>query len=313
LQAMPPSTPSTRPRPRPTIDSVLASEPPKTLKATTVDLPYATNSKWALCHTCFTVDDLLSAEECEELIRITEEHGYEAAQINVGGGRQRRMDDFRKSGRCIIDSEMFASKLWERLAPLLADDGRSDTASRGWVPIELNERFRFLRYSPGDYFKPHQDGSYVRESGAKKGDRSFQTVMVYLNDASRGGETKFLNPGNDREAAVVPRRGLGLCFDHDLHHEGARLDAGHKYAIRTDVMFRPIHVVAAQRAAAAPSPAAAEEAVQLDMPGGGAPSPGAPGPAASEEPADLPRTQTHRLDLATLALRSRAGPPAERE
>lgn len=249
---------------QPRIDRVLTSQP-QPLAAKPVDLPFTPGSKMALSHTAVTIDQLLSAEECRELIRLTEAQGYVAAEINVGGGRQRRMDDVRKSGRCIIDSEAFASKLWERLCPLLHNDGgRSDTATRGWVALELNERFRFLRYHPGEYFAPHQDGSYVRESGPKRGDRSFQTLMIYLNSgATRGGETKFLNPWCERETSVVPREGLGLLFDHDLHHEGARLERGIKYALRTDVMFRRVDAMP-QLAASGPG------RPTLDVPSGDA-------------------------------------------
>ena len=38
-------------------------------------------------------------------------------------------------------------------------------------PTGLNERFRALVYAPGDYFKPHFDGSFVRnpESSCQEG------------------------------------------------------------------------------------------------------------------------------------------------
>ncbi len=42
-------------------------------------------------------------------------------------------------------------------------------------------RLRFLRYDPGEYFKPHMDGSYERENG----ERSLITVHLYLNEVGR--------------------------------------------------------------------------------------------------------------------------------
>ena len=39
-------------------------------------------------------------------------------------------------------------------------------------------RLRFLRYDPGEYFKPHMDGTYQRENG----DRSYITIQLYLNE-----------------------------------------------------------------------------------------------------------------------------------
>ena len=109
-----------------------------------------------------------------------------------------------------------------------------------WEPVGLNERMRFLRYQPGDYFKPHQDGSFARNDGPRKGERSFLTLMLYLDEPGSGGETKFLNPQLKTETSVHPRGGLGLVFDHELLHEGATLIAGVKHALRTDVMYRRV-------------------------------------------------------------------------
>ena len=39
-------------------------------------------------------------------------------------------------------------------------------------------RLRFLRYNPGQYFKPHFDGMYERTNG----ERSFITLQLYLNE-----------------------------------------------------------------------------------------------------------------------------------
>lgn len=73
------------------------------------------------------------------------------------------------------------------------------------------------------------------------GQQSFMMVMLYLNTPRRGGETNFLNPRNEDDvASVIPAPGLALVFDHRLLHEGARLHAGTKYAIRTDVMFERV-------------------------------------------------------------------------
>ncbi len=41
---------------------------------------------------------------------------------------------------------------------------------------------------------------------------------------------------------VAPRTGRVLLFEHKLHHEGAMLNAGVKYAMRSDVMFNRVHV-----------------------------------------------------------------------
>lgn len=207
-------------------------------------LPFAPGSK-AADRLASVSDHFLTDEECSNLIALTTRRGYEAALINVGGGLQVRSDKTRRSGRCILDSQEFADELWRRLKPLLPDHilGERSEGTRGrWEPVGLNERFRFLRYTPGDYFRPHMDGSYTRERDhPHAGDRSFITLMIYLDEPERGGETNFLNEfdrGSVRVTAVRPSPGLALFFEHGLLHEGAELTRGVKHAIRTDVMYR---------------------------------------------------------------------------
>ncbi len=228
--------------PEPTTPSVLCNvlaEGHAPLKREPTPLPFATGSRVHLTSTCFTVSDLLTREECDRLIRISESEGFAPAQINAGGGRQVRMDDTRKSGRCMLDSPEFAAMLWQRVRPLVEEEDRPDLPHDGWEVVGLNERLRFLRYTEGEYFKPHQDGMFRRRAQDGESEQSFLTLMLYLNDGARGGETNFLNPRDKtRMTSVVPRTGLGLVFNHELWHEGATVLSGVKYAIRTDVMFR---------------------------------------------------------------------------
>lgn len=193
------------------------------------------------------IKNLLTPEECRELIALSEQQGYHPALVNVGGGRQRRIDDYRSSSRCIIDSRTAAGLLFERVRPWVPEHGPKG----GWTRCAgLNERLRFLRYDPGDFFRPHRDGRYVRPADEEDGgDTSLITLMLYLNTPERGGDTVFLSCDGSSDTAIAPTAGLCLLFDHDLLHEGALLQSGQKYCIRTDVMF-------SRRATPAPPPSA---------------------------------------------------------
>ena len=57
------------------------------------------------------------------------------------------------------------------------------------------------------------------------------TLLVYLNDGFTGGDTDF------REFRVKPEAGAALLFVHDTWHEGAAIEAGTKYVLRSDVMY----------------------------------------------------------------------------
>eukprot|EP00571_Detonula_confervacea_P017445 CAMPEP_0172303054 /NCGR_PEP_ID=MMETSP1058-20130122/4642_1 /TAXON_ID=83371 /ORGANISM="Detonula confervacea, Strain CCMP 353" /LENGTH=276 /DNA_ID=CAMNT_0013013733 /DNA_START=53 /DNA_END=883 /DNA_ORIENTATION=- len=190
------------------------------------------------------VSDVLSEEECDAIIQSCEVHGFEQALLNIGGCRQVLATSIRKSERCIIDDVHAADILWERLhqaAPNTIEHG-----GRSWQCVGLNERFRVLKYQPGDYFMRHSDGVFVRPKGAdtctavgEPGDMSFFTVMLYLNTPAKGGGTDFINSADSSQVShVAPCTGQALVFDHSIPHEGAMLEAGVKYAIRTDVMYR---------------------------------------------------------------------------
>lgn len=101
----------------------------------------------------------------------------------------------------------------------------------------LNERLSFLKYSVGEYFKPHEDGYYIRPDNSEM---SFITVQIYLNSLNEndGGATIFYENGGIY--SVIPKTGRVLLFEHDIEHESSILKNGLKYCIRTDVMYKLI-------------------------------------------------------------------------
>lgn len=52
--------------------------------------------------------------------------------------------------------------------------------------------------------------------------------------AVTGGETRFIEP---IERTITPRRGSALVFQHKLRHEGCVVQKGHKYAMRSDLIY----------------------------------------------------------------------------
>ena len=181
------------------------------------------------------VKDVFSQQECISMIEETEKIGYEQALVNIGGGRQVLDIDYRKSSRCIVDSVEKAADIWNRVkvhVPPVWNEGGVQ-----WRVVGLNERLRFLRYSPGDYFSPHCDGCYVRQNG----ERSFITLQLYLNEEFEGGATTFLDSSSDQCVGVQPKTGNVLIFQHDIYHSGAKVTSGRKYAVRTDIMYQKVN------------------------------------------------------------------------
>ena len=118
---------------------------------------------------------------------------------------------------------------------------------KSYIPIEfegntvscLNERLSFLKYSPGEYFKAHQDGYYIRPDNSEI---SYITVQIYLNDLKEedGGSTTFIKDTYNKiyqDYSVIPKVGRVLLFEHELEHEGSILKNGLKNIINQNHML----------------------------------------------------------------------------
>lgn len=169
----------------------------------------------------FTLAGALTSQETDALIALAEGRGFDTAPVSTLRGPV-HMPDVRNNTRVMFNAPDLATHLWERLAPWLPP-----TFEGGWEAIGLNERLRFYRYDPGQRFNLHRDGHFARSAD----ERSFLTLLLYLNGDFVGGQTRFLN------AEVQPSRGDALVFEHHLLHEGAPVVAGRKYVLRSDVMY----------------------------------------------------------------------------
>jgi Rps23 Pro-64 3,4-dihydroxylase Tpa1-like proline 4-hydroxylase len=184
------------------------------------------------------LDNVFTKEECDNLIKLSEAipENYEIAKISY--------DDEQ-----IIDTSYRNNKRWLNFDKKLAETFFEKIKS--YIPIEfernpvscLNERLSFLKYSPGEYFKAHEDGCYIRPDNSEI---SYITVQIYLNDLKEedGGATTFIKNTYNKiyqDYSVIPKVGRVLLFEHEIEHEGSLLNNGLKYCIRTDVMYKIIH------------------------------------------------------------------------
>lgn len=180
----------------------------------------------------FTVTDLLTSAECEELIIRGEAMGFEAASVATADGPQ-MMPGVRNNDRVTFDDAKLTDWLWERLRAYVPPE------LNGAAPAGLNERLRIYRYDSSQRFHAHRDG-VVKRSPAE---RSRLTFMVYLNDGAEGGQTVFyseerINGLRRVVASIEPKAGMALVFAHEWWHEGAKVLSGRKYVLRSDVMYR---------------------------------------------------------------------------
>ena len=155
----------------------------------------------------------------------SEERIYEKAAISTVGKAPMLRPEIRNNDRVIWDDNALAQNLWQRMAGVVPDPLENRRV------VGLNERFRFYRYDVGQTFRPHYDGAFTRANG----EISQVTLMIYLNDNFRGGQTNFdlCYPHDEKNRAAARH---GAAFLHHLRHEGAQVLAGLKYVLRIAAM-----------------------------------------------------------------------------
>jgi prolyl 4-hydroxylase len=171
----------------------------------------------------FTIEDVLTADECAALVARIDALGPTVAPITTSRGFVMR-PDIRNNTRVIFDDVELAGTLFDRIASHVPQK------LCAMKPVGANERFRCYRYEHEQRFAPHYDGAFVRDDN----ERSLLTFMVYLNEGFGGGATTF----HDFDVSVTPKTGRALLFQHFLLHEGCAVTSGVKYALRSDVMYR---------------------------------------------------------------------------
>jgi prolyl 4-hydroxylase len=86
---------------------------------------------------------VLTPEECQQFIDITEKMGYEEAAVSTWGGMV-KMPDWRNNERVMWQAPKDVwTPIWERIAPHVPN--AVQLAGTHWTPYGLNERLRFYR------------------------------------------------------------------------------------------------------------------------------------------------------------------------
>jgi hypothetical protein len=246
----------------PTMTSSTSTLPPDFLRTPAVDIraskiDFATSTlpEYRDLY-AVVIDGVLSSTECEQLIQAAEattNGTWERAMVNVGMGQQRLIADLRNCGRIIWDSKDVVDRIWSRIGyvaevqeimrlvnvPKIVGYGPVKR-KEVWAYTRPNERMRFLKYTGGEYFYEHEDGTYVTPDGLE---RSYFTLHLYLSDvaANNGGATTFhaMSMVSEKDVKVTPKLGRILLFQHrGLLHSGEEVTGGTKFTMRTDLMYK---------------------------------------------------------------------------
>ncbi|RPH45982.1 MAG: 2OG-Fe(II) oxygenase [Burkholderiales bacterium] len=158
------------------------------------------------------VEDLLSAQECEQLIRMAQGKLRRSEVVDPSSGRLEISGVRRSEGAHFAYGEnAVVARLEARISALTG------------VPIPHGEPLQLLRYPVGGEYEPHHDYFDPAFPGTaallQQGGQRIATVIVYLHEPDEGGGTCF----PELELSVRPRRGSAVYFEY--HNARDQLDA----------------------------------------------------------------------------------------
>jgi prolyl 4-hydroxylase len=156
--------------------------------------------------------NLLSAEECDEMVRLSQGKLERSSVVNNETGAYDIHPHRTSFGTYFNRGE---NELIRRLEARIAELVQ--------YPVENGEPIQILHYEPGGEYKPHFDYFDPKQPGNEQvltqGGQRIATLIMYLNDVEAGGSTVFPEVGID----VIPRRGNAVYFAYCA--EGGALDA----------------------------------------------------------------------------------------
>jgi prolyl 4-hydroxylase len=173
--------------------------------------------------------NVLSAEECEQLIALARPRLTPSTVVDPGTGDNRPAEYRDSEGMFFAPGE----------TPLIAAlDARFSQIMNS--PVDHGEGLQVLRYGPGTRYMPHFDFLVPRnaasEESLRRSGQRVSSLVAYLNDVPGGGETTFPRVG----LSVCPQRGNAVYFEYcnsrgqldaESLHGGAAVTAGEKWAV----------------------------------------------------------------------------------
>lgn len=155
--------------------------------------------------------DLLSIEECEQLIELAKPRLARSLTVATKTGGEEINADRTSNGMFFQRGENeLVQRIEQRIARLVK-----------W-PEENGEGLQILHYGPGAEYKPHYDYFDPVEPGTptilKRGGQRVGTLVMYLGEPTKGGGTVF----PDVNLEVAPKRGNGVFFSYERPHPSTK-------------------------------------------------------------------------------------------
>ncbi|XP_057865540.2 probable prolyl 4-hydroxylase 7 [Cryptomeria japonica] len=178
----------------------------------------------------FLYKNFLTDEECDHLIALSRDK-MEKSMVADNESRKSVMSEIRTS------SGMFLSKGQDEIVARIEER----IAAWTFLPKENGEAMQILHYENGQKYEPHFDDKLNQAMGGHR----IATVLMYLSDVVKWGETVFPNaeskqsqPKDDswsecakRGYSVKPNKGDALLF-FSLHPGATTAETGWDFSSR---------------------------------------------------------------------------------
>ncbi|KAG0474082.1 hypothetical protein HPP92_015373 [Vanilla planifolia] len=191
----------------------------------------------------------LSTNECDHLISLAKDYMVESLVINSETG-EAMFDEIRTSKGYFLRNHQdeIVARIERRIGAWT------------FLPEENGEGIHILHYELGQKYDPHPDFFIDKFNQGKAGNR-VATVIMYLSDVKKGGETVFpdasAGPSQEKDAiysdcarngfAVKPQKGDALLFfnfhlnaslDFKSIHKSCPVIEGEKWAATRWIRFK---------------------------------------------------------------------------
>lgn len=176
-----------------------------------------------VCPTVVYLENVLSEEECNQIIELAKPRLEDSRIQSKNPVVEVLAKEHRKSQTAYLNRGMndFVSMIDKRCSEIMHS------------PVENGESLQVVKYEEGGEYKPHYD--YFRTASENESNR-VATLLMYLNDVQKGGETYF--PGADLTFPAVKGSAVYFsyvdprgCFDPQSLHGGMPVLKGNKWIV----------------------------------------------------------------------------------
>ena len=217
----------------------------------------------------FTIDHVICTAKCRSIIDRANSKGWNNSAPSGGGhGRlvgRKYKEDPRTNKFCVFHDTEISKYLFDTVRSSLPSDltfigqnvyFHSVTKGAEWTPKFAYDKIRVYKYEVGNSFPEHIDYKVKRtvfRDGREYIQQSFITLLVYLNEDFKGGQTGYWPDHNgihcrflraeekqgckkNHQIVITPKTGMMVVQDQNILHEGLPTIKGIKYILRTDII-----------------------------------------------------------------------------